>query len=297
VDPVRYYDRASGQIRTERIYARPILDWLYNRRSGRLVAALVAHGPLFSEAWGLWQRRRRSRCRIRPFVEAMGIDLAEVPRPVEDFRSFADFFTREIDLGRRPLPPDPRGCAAPVDGKVLAFSPVGSSTCFPVKGKAFRLDRLLGDGDSAESFRGGSVLICRLSLADYHHVHFPDSGTAGASRRVPGRYHAGGPYARRHLVPYFTENARVVTPFASDHFGSMAIVEVGALTVGSIRQRYQPGAWVARGERKAVFGLGGSTVVLVFGPGAITLDPDLLARSASELETYVKLGASVGTAP
>ncbi len=297
MDPVRYYDRASGQLATEPVYAAPLLEWLYNRRSGRLVAHLLARGPLFSEAWGLWQRRHRSRRRIRPFVEAMGIDLAEVPRPVEDFESFADFFTREIDLRRRPFPVDPRVCAAPVDGKVLAFSPVGSATSFPVKGKAFRLDRLLGDDGRAESFRGGSVVICRLSLADYHHVHFPDSGTAGPARPVPGRYHAGGPYARRHLVPYFTENARVVTPFSADHFGPMAIVEVGALTVGSIRQHFEPGARVARGERKAVFEPGGSTVVLVFGPGAIALDADLVTRSAGGLETCVRLGDSVGRTP
>ena len=39
----------------------------------------------------------------------------------------------------------------------------------------------------------------------------------------------------------------MVTPFASDHFGPMALVEVGALTVGSIRQ-----AWVAGARGKAV---------------------------------------------
>ena len=89
----------------------------------------------------------------------------------------------------------------------------------------------------------------------------------------------------------------MVTPFASDHFGPMAIVEVGALTVGSIRQRYRPGARVARGERKAVFEPGGSTVVLVFGPGAIALDADLRDAQAGGLETYVRLGDSVGRMP
>jgi len=297
VDPLRYFDRASGRLATEPVYAAPLLEWLYNHRSGRPMARFIAQGPLFSEAWGLWQRRRQSRRSIRPFVEAMGIDLDEVPKPVEEFLSFADFFTREIDLRRRPFPDDPRVCGAPVDGKVLTFSRVDSATTFPVKGKAFRLDRLLGDVGYAEAFRGGSVLIFRLSLADYHHVHFPDSGTAGPARRIPGLYHAGGPYARRHLVPYFTENVRVVTTFASDHFGPLSIVEVGALTVGSIEQRYEPEARVARGERKAVFAPGGSTVVLVARPGAIALDADLVTHSAEGIETYVRLGDSVGRVP
>jgi phosphatidylserine decarboxylase len=297
VDPLSYYDRATGQLKVERVYAGPLLHWLYNAPMGSAVARIVAGSPLFSQAWGFWQRRPRTRRRIRPFVETMGVDLGEVPRRVEDFQSFADFFTREIDLGRRPFPADPRVCAAPVDGKVLALSPVHPETRLSVKGKAFQLAGLLGGEAPAGEWALGSVVICRLGLADYHHVHFPDCGLPGSPRRIAGRYHAGGPYARRRFVPYFAENARVVTPFASDHFGPMAIVEIGALTVGSIRQRYRPGARVARGERKAVFQPGGSTVVLVFGRGAIHLDHDLLERSRADVETHVRLGDSIGRAP
>jgi phosphatidylserine decarboxylase len=74
----------------------------------------------------------------------------------------------------------------------------------------------------------------------------------------------------------------------------MAIVEVGALTVGSIRQAYRPGVPVNRGERKAGFEPGGSTVVLLFRPGAIELDPDLVAWSLQEVEVRVRMGESLG---
>ena len=42
-----------GSSRTERVYAGPLLDWLYNSRSGGSSLTLVADGPLFSQAWGL----------------------------------------------------------------------------------------------------------------------------------------------------------------------------------------------------------------------------------------------------
>ena len=89
----------------------------------------------------------------------------------------------------------------------------------------------------------------------------------------------------------------MVTPFASDRFGPMAIVEVGALTVGSIRQAYRPGARVGRGERKAGFEPGGSTVVLLFQPGAIELDSDLVAWSLRDVEVHVRMGESLGRVP
>ena len=97
-----YRDRATGELRLERIYAEGFLDWLYNARAGRLLEPLLAAGPLPSRLYGWLQRRTSSRRRIRPFVERMGIDMSECPRPVESFSSFAEFFTRPIDLARRP---------------------------------------------------------------------------------------------------------------------------------------------------------------------------------------------------
>jgi phosphatidylserine decarboxylase len=72
------------------------------------------------------------------------------------------------------------------------------------------------------------------------------------------------------------------------------MLEVGAFTVGSIRQHFQPGVRVSKGDRKGVFELGGSVVVLLFEQGAIQLDEDLCNNTQSGLETFVRLGESVG---
>ena len=74
----------------------------------------------------------------------------------------------------------------------------------------------------------------------------------------------------------------------SENFGTMTLVEIGAFTVGSIRQCYQPGANVERADRKAVFGIGGSTVVVLFEPGTIRFDQDLVETFAS-ISTLSKL--------
>jgi phosphatidylserine decarboxylase len=226
----------------------------------------------------------------------LGVDLGLLTRPLEDYKSFNDFFTRQIDLSKRPVNTDPEVCIAPTDGKVLAYPLLEPDTTFRIKRSFFNLRRFLCNHALAEQFAGGSMIISRLCMADYHHFHFPDSGVPHRAVAVPGRYHAGGPYALSTLIPFYTENYRMITLFDSDHFGQMAMVEIGAMTVGSIRQRYRPSEHLAKGAPKGYFELGGSTVALLFQRGTIKLDDDLCANTQNEIETYVHFGDSIGKA-
>ena len=289
-----YYDRALGALRAETVYARGFLHWLYNTRGGGLVAWLLVGSAWPSRLWAALHRTRWSARRIPAFVEKMKIDMSEAEQDLAEFRTFHEFFIRRCRPGARPVCAEPGVLVAPVDGKVLAFPRVDAGTTFRIKRAAFDLEGLLGDASLAAAFTGGSMLVCRLGLADFHHVRFPDSGTPGHPRPIPGRYHAGGPYAERRLVPFFAENRRTVTPFESDHFGPMAIVDVGALTVGSIRQSFRPGVHVEKGAEKGWFELGGSTVVLLFREGAIALDGQLCALTAREVECFVRMGRPLG---
>ncbi len=295
--PNVYVDRATGRLESERVHAAAFLHWLYNSRSGALAQRLLVGSPVASRLHGWLHGRPASRRKIRPFAERMGVDLTESLTPVEGFASFADFFTRELHPARRPLHPDPRACVAPVDGKLLAFPTVDPDRPFRIKRSLFHLRGLLRNEALVRRLAGGSMVVSRLGLADCHHVHFPADGVAAAPEVLGGRYHAGGPYALTHLVPFFTENYRMLTRLESDQFGLLIMVEVGALTVGSIRQFYQPGARVVRGQAKSCFALGGSTVVILFPPRAVVLDGDLVGNTEREMETYVRRGDSVGRRP
>jgi phosphatidylserine decarboxylase len=230
---------------------------------------------------------------VAAFAAAMQVNLDELDRPLDSFESFSEFISRRIDLSRRAIDSDPHACVSPVDARVLAYPVVRADSSFRIKSSEFDLRGLLG-GHRVERYDGGSVVIFRLYLADYHHFHFPDSGTPETSQIVSGRYFAVTPYSRTWAVPFYAENHRVLTPFASDSFGQVAIIEVGAFTVGSIRQSFIPGVRVARGAHKGVFELGASIVVLVFEPGAITLDDDLCRHTESGLETFVRVGERIG---
>jgi phosphatidylserine decarboxylase len=294
VQPVQYVDRRSGELCTEPVFAARLLFWTYDNRLGRLLGQFLLRQPLLSRIYGWLNKRAFSRRRIGPFARAMGVNIAECLRPLGGYQSFNDFFIREIDLTRRPVDADPLACVAPADGRIVVIPHVDPQRCFRVKGGLFVLRDFLANAELTRRFAGGAMAIIRLHLADYHHFHFPVPGVPMAPWLIGHRLHAVGPYARRWPVPFFSENRRSLTLIRTGLCGLVGMAEVGACTVGSIRQTFRPAAPVEKGERKGFFEVGGSTVVMLFQPGAVRFDEDLCANSAVGAETYVRMGERIG---
>jgi phosphatidylserine decarboxylase len=76
------------------------------------------------------------------------------------------------------------------------------------------------------------------------------------------------------------------------------LVAVGAKLVGSIKDVGgvdQIGAEVKRGQCLGAFYYGGSTVIVLYPPGEVTLDDDLVKNSCElNCETLMKVGWRVG---
>ena len=293
---ITYIDRRTAKLETELVHASRFLYWAYNTRLGMAATELLLRHKWISWLYGWWHSLRWSRGKIKPFVERMQVNMEEVLKTTDEFTCFNDFFIREINLSRRSIASDAETCIASVDGKVVAYPEVRGDQTFPIKRHLFDLRELLRSDALLAQFDGGSLVVSRLHLSDYHHFHFPDSGVPGPAKPIHGVYYASGPYALRRLIPFYSENYRMLTLFNSDHFGTMAIVEIGSFTVGSIHQKYQVGIRVDKGGHKGYFELGGSTFVLLFQKGAIELDADLVQNTHREIETYVRMGESIGRA-
>lgn len=291
-----FYDRRTGELKRDPIYAHRLVDWMYNTAPGWFLNEYLFSRRWVSSFYGWLNKRRWSRRKIKPFARRLAINLDELSRPLEAFASFNDFITREIDLAKRPIDPNPNVCIAPVDGRVLAYPFIDADHSFTIKRAEFDLHTLLRDDDLARAYTGGSLFVSRLYLNDYHHFHFPGDGIAHYPLSISGKYFAVSPYSEQRLVPFYAENHRMLTLFDSDHFGQVAMIEVGAFTIGSIQQRFQPGARISKGDHKGFFELGGSIVVLLFRRGAIRFDDDLCRNTLGGLETYVRLGESIGRA-
>ncbi|KAB2628500.1 phosphatidylserine decarboxylase proenzyme 3-like [Pyrus ussuriensis x Pyrus communis] len=225
------------------------------------------------------------------------INLADVKHPLEHFKTFNEFFVRELKPGARPIAHKDRDdvavCAA--DSRLMAFKSVDESLRFWIKGRKFSIHGLLGKDQCSSGFIDGSLVIFRLAPQDYHRFHFPVSGTIQKIVNIPGCLYTVNPIAvNSKYCNVFTENKRVVSIISTAEFGKVAFVAIGATMVGSVTFSKKEGDHIKKGEEFGYFSFGGSTVICVFEKDAIEIDEDLLANSARSLETLVSVGMKLG---
>jgi phosphatidylserine decarboxylase len=129
---------------------------------------------------------------------------------------------------------------------------------------------------------------------DYHYFHFVDDGQILATYEVLGEFHSVSPIAILKNSSIIATNERFVTLIGTSNFGKIAYVEVGALGVGKIVQLHNEKNVFSKGDIKGHFLFGASTVVVVGEVGRWRVCDDIIDRSASGIETFVRLGDSVG---
>ena len=268
-----------------------MLEWMYGTRFGRGLVHLMIR-PWVSHAAGWLLDRRISAIAVKPFIRNNHIDMADFEE--RRFRSFNDFFTRRLKPGKRPIDEAPSHLIAPCDAKLSAFE-IGADSHFWVKGTEYTLEGLLKSKELAEKFLGGTLLLFRLTVGDYHRYAYIDSGRMGAETHIPGVYHPVNPAAASRY-PIYRENTREYALLESDHFGTVLQMEVGAAMVGRIVNNPAP-AKVQRGAEKGHFEFGGSTVIVLLQKGAAVIDGDIIRNPAEDNETVVHLGERVGNAP
>jgi phosphatidylserine decarboxylase len=234
-----------------------------------------------------------SRKKIRAFIKKYDIDLDEIELPLNQYKNLNAFFSRKLKPDARPFIADPHPFCSPADGKVLAYPKLDAQTRLPVKGSHVDIIDLLSSRESAIPYRDGAALVIRLAPSDYHRYHFPVAGIATASAQISGRYYLVNPIALDVKPDLFAHNKREITHLETEHFGRIMIMEVAGWGVGRIVQTYQPGS-VKRGQEKGYFQFGGSTLVLLFEPGRIIFDDDLIRDTQSGIEVQVHTGSQLG---
>lgn len=295
VEPIRYYDRYSRTVKTEQVYGEKWVRLAYENPGGRFFVWAVARRAFFSKWYGWKMNKTASSLQIMPFITEYNLDVDEFAKSAFDFKTFNEFFYRALKPEVRPIAPGDNVAVFPADGRHLAFPDIEAAAGFYVKGSKFSFAELLGDAALAEKFAGGAMLISRLCPVDYHRFHFPVSGTPGESRLIDGWLYSVSPVALRRRLRYLVENKREVTLIQAPRGGTVAMIEVGATNVGTIRQSFVPGRPVAKGSEKGLFAFGGSCVITVFQRGKIRFDADIVAQSANHMETYARMGDRLGT--
>ena len=290
-DPITFYNRERREMQRELILGDRMLRLAYSTPARHLLSWPLFGTALCSRLLGWYANRRFSRRRIDRTVRDLQMDLSDYEVPADGFACFNDFFARHLKPGARPFAPE--GLASPADSRLLVYPKLDDGICIPVKGAQFTVEELLGNPDDVSSFKDGTLCIFRLCPIDYHRFHFPDDGKLIRHWRIPGKYHSVNPLALEQYIKVFTTNVREISILELARFGKTAFIEVGAFGVASITQTYR-GTAFQRGDEKGFFTFGGSTIIMLFEAGRLTLDDDILKHSAKGIECLVKAGTHLG---
>lgn len=288
--PIRYYDRESGVLKTEKVAAEKWLVWLYNNPVGEATLWAVVKRKLVSSIYGIMMDHPSSTKKIQPFVEEFDIDRSAFQK--QEFFSFNDFFTRKLKNYSRPVDTTTTIAVSPADGKVMAYADVNNGD-FIIKGHRFDILSFLNNDQLAKNYIHGTLVIIRLAPSDYHRFHFPISGTVSSVTQIDGAYYSVNPLALRKMTEILCLNKREFAILNNPLFGNVIMAEVGATMVGTIIQTYN-GGFANKGEEKGYFKFGGSTVVLLFEKNKIHIDNDILINTLKGYETSMKQGERIG---
>jgi phosphatidylserine decarboxylase len=133
-------------------------------------------------------------------------------------------------------------------------------------------------------------LVFRLGVNDYHRYIFIDNGEMVENYKIAGELHTVRSISEKYNV--FSRNSREISILRTEHIGDVAQIEVGALLVGAIKNNEKE--QFVKGEEKGYFEYGGSTIVLLFEEGRISLDEDIIEQSKLGIETKVSIGERIG---
>lgn len=260
-----------------------ITKWLYTSVTGRrLLKKLIE--PKWSILMGRFMDSCLSKSLIKPFVYKNNIDLSDFK--IENWRSFNQFFTRNIKPDRRPVDTDKNAFVAPCDGLLTVYDP---DEALEIKGVKYSLAELLKNKRLAQGFKGGKCLVYRLTPTHYHRYCYIDDGVKTKNVFIPGVLHTVQPIGLKY-ARVFKINARAYTLLHTQNFGDVVQIEVGALFVGRILN-YHNKHQFHRGEEKGRFEFGGSTIVVLVKKDIVDINDKILNFDG---EYPVKMGQRVG---
>ncbi|BCN29300.1 phosphatidylserine decarboxylase [Anaeromicropila herbilytica] len=280
-------DRNGNEIKQDDAQNK-VLSFLYHTKLGRVLLTILVR-PKVSKVMGCCLSLPISKLLISPFVKRNKINLDEYEN--QEYSSYNDFFTRKIKEGCRNIDHHSNHLIAPCDGKLSVYS-ITKDARFTIKNTKYSMESLLRSKKLANRYEGGTLLLFRLTVDDYHRYCYIDNGIETKNYRIPGVFHTVNPIAN-DVLPIYKENTREFSILKSDNYGSVLTMEVGALLVGRI-VNYHVKEEVIRGEEKGKFEFGGSTIIICLEKDQAIIDADILHNSINGIETVVKMGEKIG---
>lgn len=265
-----------------------ILRFLYNTVPGRAVLKILI-SPVISKIGGAYMDSAISKIHIKGFIKNNNINMADYEKA--DYKCFNDCFTRKILQEKRPVCLDSEAFVSPCDARLSAYHITENST-FNIKKSIYKVADLIEDSKKAPDFIGGTCLVFRLCVDDYHRYGYVDNGEIIENKSIKGQLHTVRPIAV-NKYPVFTRNSREYSIIKTENFGTIAQIEVGAMMIGKIKN-HQKSGHVKKGAEKGMFLYGGSTIVVLLEKDKVEIENIYFENTDKDIETKVKYGSTIG---
>jgi phosphatidylserine decarboxylase len=227
----------------------------------------------------------RSRILIPSFVKVYRINLDEMEKSLNEYKTLQELFTRKLKNGVRMINHEKDTVISPVDALIEDVGKISPDHTFIVKGKSYSISELLGSEHKARKYLNGTYIIFYLSPNDYHWIHSPvtckvvDQWALGTKSYPVNKY--GMKYGKKPL----SKNYRLMSELCmNDH--SMVIVKVGAMFINSVVMVNESDIW-NKGREIGYFSFG-STVMLLFEEGIF--EPTI----TTSVPCKIKVGECIG---
>ncbi|MCQ6273601.1 phosphatidylserine decarboxylase [Bacillus sp. V3B] len=226
-----------------------------------------------------------SRMLIPSFSKVYKINQAEMEKPIDEYATLHEFFTRKLKKGSRIVYQDSMSVVSPVDATIEEIGTVSSNYTMTVKGKEYTISEILGDDRKVEKYLNGTYMLFYLSPSNYHRIHSPISGKVTEQWVMGTKSYPVNKYGLKYGKKPFSKNYRMVTEMYYNN-ASIAIVKVGAMFINSIELLGREDE-LEKGDEIAYFSFG-SSVVLFFEGGSFT------PTVSKSLPCPIKVGECIG---
>lgn len=223
---------------------------------------------------------------IPSFAKQYKINVQEMDRPLEEYKSLHDFFTRNLMSGARQFDGAIDTIASPVDAVLEDKGFILEDATFQVKGKVYSIEEMLGGKEEARGYIGGQYMVLYLSPSHYHRIHSPVDGKVVRKQTLGSKSYPVNRWGMTLGKSPLSKNYREITEIEYEG-GRLALIKVGAMFVNTI-ERTHTGDTLHKGEEIGYFSFG-STVVLLFEKGRFTaasLETPAAVRTGETLGTY-----------
>lgn len=213
---------------------------------------------------------------IEAFANAYNIKISEAEKPLEQYTSIGNFFSRRLIKGARPL--SSAWAIHPSDSEILQSGPIIEGTLIQAKGRTFNVVGLTEDPEAEDKYKDGYFITYYLCPTDYHRVHSPVGGFIKSVMYRNGDLWPVNKKSVSVVKNLYIENERLMAEIASE-FGPVGVVMVGATNVGSMtlafdkkvrtnrqakskRHVYELPIEIQKGDEFGTFHMGSTVIVL-----------------------------------